>query len=70
MTETEQIIDQLEAEVRCLTCNKTRWVSYAFRHGGKKFPPSGVTEVPFARCRTCMTGRDYTEWNGRVQWKK
>ncbi len=56
------------AEMRCKTCGATRWVDFNLRHAGGKNPPAGVQGTPQARCITCVTGEDWTEWTGAQKW--
>lgn len=52
------------AEVRCRNCKGLRWIPYDFRRSGNSDTDKDYYR---ARCPSCATGRDQTDWTGHIQ---
>ena len=52
------------AQVECRRCHRTRWVSWDYRHDGKRANTEHYKDVC---CQTCPTGLDFTAYTGRMR---
>lgn len=56
----------IEAEVKCMTCGKVKWVPWGNRHAGSE---KTHTDYSLVRCRDCATGKDLTYYTGHHRFK-
>lgn len=53
-----------EAEVKCKSCGRTKWVSWDKRHAGNQEEEEQDLAI---RCFSCRSGNDYTAYTGNMR---
>ena len=64
------VAEDLDAEVRCDQCGKTRWIDFDYRYRGMQTLPKGVEPSIRARCMSCVGNNDFTRFTGNTRWRR